>query len=82
MQKAVSRISSKMLTQTLRGMERDGLISQKLYPNIPPRVEYQLTEMGASVIEPFKTLCLWRRRTRRKRDRTRHEFDALEKEIP
>ena len=47
LQQAISKISPKVLTETLRGMERDGLISRKPYPNVPPRVEYQLTGMGA-----------------------------------
>ncbi len=82
LQQAISRISRKVLTQTLRGMERDGLISRKLYPNVPPRVEYQLTEMGASVIEPLKTLCLWAEAHAEERDRARREFDARKEKSP
>ena len=53
-----------VLTETPRGMERDGLISRKPYPNVPPRAEYQLAEMGASAVAaslsgPLKTLCRW-----------------------
>lgn len=81
-QKAISRISPKVLTETLRGMERDGLISRKLYPNVPPRVEYQLTAMGSSVIEPLKTLCDWAEAHAEERDRARREFDAREKKSP
>lgn len=79
LQKAISKISPKVLTQTLRGMERDGLISRKLYPGVPPRVEYQLTDMGASVIEPLKTLCLWAEAHAEERDRARREFDVRKK---
>lgn len=82
LQKAISRISPKVLTETLRGMERDGLISRKLYPNVPPRVEYQLTEMGSSVIEPLKTLCHWAEAHAEERDRARREFDARKKKSP
>lgn len=81
-QKAISRISPKVLTETLRGMERDGLISRKLYPNVPPRVEYQLTAMGSSVIEPLKTLCDWAEAHAEERDRARREFDARKKKSP
>ena len=82
LQKAISKISPKVLTQTLRGMERDGLISRKPYPSVPPRVEYQLTEMGTSVIEPLKTLCLWAEAHAAERDRARREFDARKKKSP
>lgn len=80
LQKDISKISPKVLTQTLRGMERDGLISRKLYPGVPPRVEYQLTDMGASVIEPLKALYLWAEAHAEERDRARREFDARKKE--
>jgi DNA-binding HxlR family transcriptional regulator len=51
--------SKKMLTQTLREMERDGLIDRKVYPVVPPMVEYSLTEMGKLFIEPLEMLYAW-----------------------
>jgi DNA-binding HxlR family transcriptional regulator len=52
-------ISKKMLTQTLREMERDGLIVRKVYPVVPPMVEYSLTPMGQLFIEPIEMLYAW-----------------------
>jgi DNA-binding HxlR family transcriptional regulator len=51
--------SKKMLTQTLREMERDGLIDRKIYPVVPPMVEYSLTPMGRLFIEPIEMLYAW-----------------------
>jgi DNA-binding HxlR family transcriptional regulator len=79
LQQAITKISPKVLTQTLRGMERDGLISRKIYASVPPRVEYQLTDMGASLIEPLKALCLWAESHVEERDRARREFDARQR---
>jgi len=76
---AIAGISPKVLTQTLRGMERDGLISRRLYPGVPPRVEYELTGMGSSLIEPLKTLCRWAKAHQEERDRARREFDDRRK---
>jgi DNA-binding HxlR family transcriptional regulator len=76
LQQAITKISPKVLTQTLRGMERDGLISRKIYASVPPRVEYQLTDMGASLIDPLKTLCLWAEAHAEERNQARREFDA------
>ena len=76
LQQAITRISPKVLTQTLRGMERDGLISRKMYKSVPPRVEYELTDMGTSLIPPLKTLCLWAEAHVEERDLARGEFDA------
>jgi DNA-binding HxlR family transcriptional regulator len=75
-QQAVTKISPKVLTQTLRGMERDGLISRKVYASVPPRVEYQLTEMGSSLIPPLKALCLWAKAHEEGRNQAQREFDA------
>ncbi len=61
-QAAVTEVSPKVLTQTLRGMERDGLIYREIYSVLPPRVEYGLTAMGLSLIEPLGELCHGRTR--------------------
>jgi DNA-binding HxlR family transcriptional regulator len=76
LQKAIPEISPKVLTQTLRGMERDGLILRKVYPVVPPKVEYRLTDMGRSLIAPLRQLCLWAKSHVPERDRSRREFDA------
>ena len=57
--KRVDGVSQKMLTQTLRGLERDGLISRTMYAQIPPRVEYQLSESGTSLAQPVLALENW-----------------------
>lgn len=59
LQREISGVSQKMLTQTLRSLERDGLVSRKIYPVVPPRVEYTLTPLGQSLIEPLNAICLW-----------------------
>jgi DNA-binding HxlR family transcriptional regulator len=57
--RTVLGISQKMLTQTLRGLERDGLVTRTLYPQIPPRVEYELTQSGKTLIQVLGSLQLW-----------------------
>ena len=52
-------VSHKMLTQTLRGLERDGIVARTVYPVVPPRVEYALTPLGESLIEPLALICQW-----------------------
>ncbi len=56
----VSPITQKMLTQELRSLERDGLVSRKQYPEIPPKVVYTLTELGESLKPIFKSLDQWK----------------------
>ncbi|MDR1794828.1 MAG: helix-turn-helix transcriptional regulator [Erysipelotrichaceae bacterium] len=59
LERTVERISAKVLTQQLREMEADGLISRTIYPEIPPRVEYALTEMGVSIFTIFGEMRRW-----------------------
>jgi DNA-binding HxlR family transcriptional regulator len=55
----VEGISQKALTQTLRTLERDGLITRTLYPQVPPRVEYELTRLGSDLLVPVASLWRW-----------------------
>ena len=72
----VDGISQRMLTLTVRGLERDGLITRTVTPSIPPRVDYALTELGRSLLEPVKALGAWAVENRTIVDAARHSFDA------
>jgi DNA-binding HxlR family transcriptional regulator len=55
----LGRVAPKVLTQTLRRMERDGLLTRKIFAEVPPRVEYTLTDLGHSLIEPISVIGDW-----------------------
>ena len=55
----IDGVSQKMLTQTLRGLERDGLVRRRVHPEVPVRVEYALTEAGRTLCEPLRALQEW-----------------------
>lgn len=57
--RGVEGVSQKMLTQTLRALERDGLVHRTVYPEVPVRVEYALTEAGRTLLEPLRALERW-----------------------
>jgi len=57
--RGIGGISQKMLTQTLRSLERDGLVARKVHPVVPPKVEYALTPLGRTLIEPLNAICRW-----------------------
>jgi DNA-binding HxlR family transcriptional regulator len=59
LQRKIGGISQKMLTQTLRSLERDGLVQRTVHPVVPPKVEYSLTRLGRTLIEPLHGLCRW-----------------------
>jgi len=59
LQRAIGGISQKMLTQTLRSLERDGLVQRKVHPVVPAKVVYSLTRLGRTLIEPLHALCRW-----------------------
>jgi DNA-binding HxlR family transcriptional regulator len=62
LQREIGGISQKMLTQTLRSLERDGLVLRKVHPVVPPKVEYSLTRLGRTLIDPLNGLCRWSER--------------------
>src|ERR1700682_848880 len=62
LQREIGGISQKMLTQTLRSLERDGLVLRKVHPVVPPKVEYSLTRLGRTLIDPLHALCRWSER--------------------
>jgi DNA-binding HxlR family transcriptional regulator len=78
LRRSVDGISQRMLTLTLRGLERDGLVTRTVYPTIPPRVEYQLTPLGQTLKEPLGTLADWARSNRDVVREARAAFDAKE----
>ena len=59
LRRAVPDISQRMLTQTLRDLQRDGLVSRTVFPTVPPSVEYALTPLGLSLLQPLQALVVW-----------------------
>ncbi len=59
LRREIEGVSQKMLTQTLRNLERDGLVERKVYPTVPPKVEYSLTPLGETLTEPLAAICKW-----------------------
>ena len=74
--RALGSISQRMLTLTLRGLERDGLVTRTVFPTIPPRVDYELTNLGRSLLEPVSGIGLWARQNRAAIHEARERFDA------
>lgn len=75
-------ISQKMLTQTLRSLERDGLISRELTPGVPPRVDYELTDLGRSLLAPIHALKCWAEQHMPEVQRSREDYDARQEAAP
>ena len=72
----VGGISQRMLTLTLRGLERDGLVTRTVFPTIPPRVDYALTPLGRDLLNPVSALGEWATRNQTKIARAREKFDG------
>lgn len=75
----VGGISQRMLTLTLRGLERDGLVTRTVFPTIPPRVDYELTNLGRSLWKPVEALGLWARDRQAEIEAARRRFDRRNK---
>jgi DNA-binding HxlR family transcriptional regulator len=72
----VGGISQRMLTLTLRGLERDGLVTRTVFPTVPPRVDYELTPLGRSLWEPVEALGAWARGNIGEIEAARTRFDG------
>ena len=75
LRRGVTGISQRMLTRTVRALERDGLLTRTVYPEIPPRVEYELTDLGKTLIPPVLSLAEWAMRNAEEIDHRRSTFD-------
>lgn len=76
LRRLINGISQKMLTTTLRQLERDGLVTRTVYPTIPPRVEYELTDLGSDLLVPVRALGEWARNNIDRIDAARRRFDG------
>ena len=76
LERAIEGVSRRMLTLTLRNLERDGLLIRTVYPTVPPRVEYRLTAMAQELYESLVALTRWAERHRADIRRARSEYDA------
>jgi DNA-binding HxlR family transcriptional regulator len=76
LRRSIGGISQRMLTLTLRGLERDGLITRTVFPTIPPRVDYALTPLGSDLLNPVSALGEWATRNQVKIARAREQFDG------
>jgi DNA-binding HxlR family transcriptional regulator len=75
LQREIGDISQRMLTRTLRDLERNGLVDRKVYPVVPPMVEYSLTPLGLTLNQVLKSLCDWSTENFERVEVARDEFD-------
>lgn len=76
LRRGIDGISQRMLTLTLRGLERDGLVTRTVHPTMPPSVEYALTPLGRTLLDPVQALAAWARRHREQIQAARFRYDA------
>jgi DNA-binding HxlR family transcriptional regulator len=76
LRRSIEGVSQRMLTLTLKGLERDGLITRTVYPTVPPRVEYELTKLGRSLLMPITALEAWATKNRQRIQAARERYDA------
>jgi DNA-binding HxlR family transcriptional regulator len=81
LKREIGGISQRMLTLSLRGLERDGLVTRTVFPTIPPRVDYELTALGRSLLEPVSALGAWALKNIGKIEAARTKFDAAQTEL-
>ena len=76
LKRMIGGISQRMLTLTLRGLERDGLVTRTVFPTVPPRVDYELTDLGRGLSEPVKALGAWAHAHQPDIETARQSFDG------
>ena len=76
LRRSITGISQRMLTLTLRGLERDGFVTRTVFPTIPPRVDYELTALGRDLLMPVTALSDWARNNQDRIKKARERFDA------
>jgi DNA-binding HxlR family transcriptional regulator len=76
LRRRVPDISQRMLTETLRHLQRDGLVTRTVYPTVPPSVEYALTDLGRSLLDPLESLVAWSAAHHDSVRQARHRFDS------
>ncbi|HEY0200797.1 MAG TPA: helix-turn-helix domain-containing protein [Burkholderiaceae bacterium] len=76
LERAVPGISQRMLSSTLRNLERDGLVVRELFPEVPPRVEYEMTDLGKSLLLPMQGLVDWAKANWEQVREAQSEYDA------
>lgn len=79
LQRSIGEVSQKMLTQQLRELERDGLVKRTQYPEIPPRVEYEYTDLANSLVPIFDTLVEWSDKHYEAVSKARQKYDNEQK---
>ena len=80
LKRMIKGISQRMLTLTLRGLERDGLVTRTVFPTIPPRVDYELTDLGRGLAQPVKALGQWAFQHQPQIQGARDKFDTRDGE--
>jgi DNA-binding HxlR family transcriptional regulator len=79
--KLVEGVSQRMLTLTLKSLERDGLVTRTVYPTNPPRVDYELTDRGKTLIVPLHLLWTWAQANRTAIESARRDFDQQRSKV-
>ena len=80
LQRSIEGISKRMLTTTLRQLERDGIVERTVYPTVPPKVEYNLTSVGNSLHETVQALVLWTEANQAKIEEARDRYETKQSE--
>jgi DNA-binding HxlR family transcriptional regulator len=78
LKRSVDAISQRMLTLTLKGLERDGLVARTVFRATPPRVEYRLTRLGKTLLDPVRELATWATEHREAMRKAREKYDRRE----